>query len=414
MMPAAVRANPHGWLVVAICFVSLMLVYGVRSSLGLMMPFWEDDPGWARDLSSDAGALVLLLMAVSSPIAGNMIDRYGPRAVCAGGLTCLGAGVLAVTVGSAGWHLILAYGVLIGIGAGAIAMPMVSAAVATYFKTNQGFASGVGFSGATGGQFIAMLTMGALVTWIGWRATYVAVAVAIFASAAAVWFLLRHGPPRTAEPRAAEPRGADRDSLGARLKLLGSSSTFWLIFLGFIVCGFTTAGVIEVHLLPYAEICGFSTLEGATAYGIHGVFNMMGVILFGFLADRMHRPRLLAGLYFLRVVLFVVLLNVAGNLPLLFFFAAAYGVTSFATLPVIASIVASRIGVGIMGLAMGIIFAGHWLGGAIGAYLGGEIYRLFANYDWMWIIALIAVLLAGFLALCIPEERDRQMVPQPA
>jgi MFS family permease len=141
---------------------------------------------------------------------------------------------------------------------------------------------------------------------------------------------------------------------------------------------------------------------------------MMGVILFGFLADRMHRPRLLAGLYFLRVVLFVVLLNVAGNLPLLFFFAAAYGITSFATLPVIASIVASRIGVGIMGLAMGIIFAGHWLGGAIGAYLGGEIYRLFANYDWMWIIALIAVLLAGFLALCIPEERARQLVPQPA
>jgi len=172
--------------------------------------------------------------------------------------------------------------------------------------------------------------------------------------------------------------------------------------------------VIEVHLLPYAEICGFATIEGATAYGIHGVFNMMGVILFGFLADRMHRPRLLAGIYFARVLLFLVLLNVAGNLPLLFFFAAAYGVTSFASLPVIVSIVASRFGVGIMGLAMGLIFAGHWLGGAIGAYLGGEFYRLFANYDWMWIIALFAVLLAGLLSLCIPEERNREMVPQPA
>lgn len=409
MIAQAIRANPYGWLVVGICFVSLMLVYAVRSSIGLMMPLWEHDPGWTRDLSSNAGALVLVLMAISSPVAGNMIDRYGPRAVCTGGLVCLGVGLLAVTVSSAGWHLIVSYGGLIGIGAGAIAMPMVSAAVAIYFTSNQGFASGIGFSGATGGQFVAMPALGALVTWIGWRGTYVTVAVAVFVFAAAVWLLLRGGTPRTVEPRT-----VDQESLGARLKTLGSSSTFWLLFVGFIVCGFTTAGVIEVHLLPYAEISGFSVIEGTAAYGIHGGFNMLGVILFGFLADRMHRPRLLAGLYFVRAALFVVLMYVASDLKLLFFFAAAYGLTSFATLPVIASIVASRIGVNMIGLAMGIMFAGHWTGGAIGAYLGGALFRLFANYDWMWMIALIAVLFAGFLSLCVPEERRPGAVPQPA
>ena len=126
MMPEAIRANPYGWVVVGICFVSLMLVYAVRSSLGLMMPFWEDDPGWTRDLSSNVGALVLVLMAISSPVAGNLIDRYGPRPVCAAGLVCLGSGVFAVTVSSEAWQLVLAYGGLVGIGAGAIAMPMVS------------------------------------------------------------------------------------------------------------------------------------------------------------------------------------------------------------------------------------------------------------------------------------------------
>ncbi len=409
MMPAAIRANPHGWVVVGICFVSLMLVYAVRSSLGLMMPFWEDDPGWTRDLSSNAGALVLVVMAISSPVAGNLIDRYGPRTVCAAGLVVLGIGVFAVTVSSEAWHLIVAYGGLIGIGAGAIAMPMVSAAVAIYFKSNQGLASGIGFSGATGGQLFAMPVLGGLVTWIGWRGAYVTMFVVIFVFAAAVWLMLRG-----AKPREIAQDTVVRDSLGARLKILGTSSTFWLLFVGFIVCGFTTAGVIEVHLLPYAELCGFGAIQGATAYGIYGGFNMLGVILFGFLADRMNRPRLLAGLYFARAILFVVLLYIAGNLPLLFFFAAAYGLTSFATLPVLASIVASRIGVGIMGLAMGIIFAGHWAGGAIGAYLGGALYRLYVNYDGMWIVALIAVLFAGFLSLCIPEERRRELVPRPA
>ena len=409
MMPEAIRANPYGWVVVGICFVSLMLVYAVRSSLGLMMPFWEDDPGWTRDLSSNAGALVLVLMAISSPVAGNLIDRYGPRLICAAGLACLGIGVFAVTVSSEAWHLILAYGGLIGIGAGTVAMPMVSAAVAIYFKSNQGLASGIGFSGATGGQLFAMPVLAVLVTWIGWRGAYVTMFVAIFIFAVAVWLMLRGG-----KPREVAQDNVVRGSLGARLKILGTSSTFWLLFVGFIVCGFTTAGVIEVHLLPYAELCGFGAIEGATAYGIYGGFNMLGVILFGFLADRMNRPRLLAGLYFARAILFVVLLYIAGNLPLLFFFAAAYGLTSFATLPVLASIVASRIGVGIMGLAMGIIFAGHWAGGAIGAYLGGALYRLYVNYDGMWIVALIAVLFAGFLSLCIPEERRRELVPRPA
>jgi len=408
MMPAAFRANPYGWVVVGICFVSLMLVYAVRSSLGLMMPFWEVDPGWTRDLSSNAGALVLVLMAISSPVAGNLIDRYGPRPVCSAGLVCLGIGVFAVTVSSEAWHLMLAYGGLIGIGAGAIAMPMVSAAVAIYFKSNQGLASGVGFSGATGGQLFAMPVLGILVTWIGWRGAYVTMFVAIIVFAAAVWLILRSGKPREAAKDTVV-----RDSLGARLKILGDSSTFWLLFVGFIICGFSTAGVIEVHLLPYAELCGFGAIEGAAAYGIHGGFNMVGVILFGLLADRMHRPRLLAGLYFARAILFVALLYVAGNLPLLFFFSAAYGLTSFATLPVLASIVATRIGVGIMGLAMGILFAGHWAGAAFGAFLGGALYRLYANYDGMWIVALIAVSFAGFLSLCIPEERRAEMVPQP-
>ena len=54
--------------------------------------------------SSDlAGALVLVLMAISSPVAGNLIDRYGPRPICPAGLACLSIGVLAVTVSSEAW-----------------------------------------------------------------------------------------------------------------------------------------------------------------------------------------------------------------------------------------------------------------------------------------------------------------------
>ena len=409
MIAAALRGNPFGWLVVAICFAALMAVYSTRSSIGLMMTFWEVEPGWPRDLASNAGALALFLMAIVSPFAGNLIDRFGPRAVCAGGLLCVALGILATAAATRDWQLIAFYGGLIGIGSGAIAMPMVSAAVARYFVHGQGLASGIGFSGATGGQLVALPVLGAMVTVLGWRGTYTTLGALTLAIAAIAWLALRR-PPRVSEQTDSQVLAP----IGERLRYVLSSGTFWLLAVGFLICGFSTAGVIEVHLLPYAEFCGFAPIEGATAYGVHGGFNMIGVVLFGFLSDRLHRPRLLASVYFVRVILFVLLTQIAGSLPLLFVFAALYGFLNFAAMPVIAHIIASRMGVGVIGLAMGLIFGGHWLGAAVGAYLGGAFYTLWARYDELWVVAALSVALAGCLSLFVPEDRNREPALQPA
>ncbi len=409
MIAAALRGNPFGWLVVAICFAALMAVYATRSSIGLMMSFWEVEPGWSRELASNAGALALVLMAVVSPFAGNLIDRFGPRIVCSSGLMCVAVGILATSAAIRDWQLIAFYGGLIGIGSGAIAMPMVSAAVARYFERGRGLASGIGFSGATGGQLIALPVLGAMVTALGWRGTYTVLGVLTLAIVAIAWLVLRR-PPRVSE----EPDVQMLAPLRERLRYVLSSGTFWLLAIGFLICGFSTAGVIEVHLIPYAEFCGFAPIEGATAYGVHGAFNMIGVVLFGLLSDWLHRPRLLASIYFTRVALFVLLTQVSGSLPLLFVFAALYGFLNFAAMPVIAHIIASRMGVGVIGLAMGLIFGGHWLGAAVGAYLGGAFYSLWARYDELWIVAALAVALAGCLSLFVPEDRGREPALQPA
>lgn len=407
-----VRSNPYGWTVIAVCFVALCTVFSARTSLGLMMPFWEVDPGWSRSLAASAGSMVLILMAVSSPIAGLLIDRFGPGVVCFGGLLFAGVGLLATSTGGDAWQLFVFYSLLVGVGSGAVAMPMVSAVAARYFTVNQGLANGIGFSGATGGQLLAVPTLGVLVTAIGWRGTYVALGSTILAIAIVAFFAFR-GDRAADGVRPA--RRAAPEPLAARLRFLFTNRTFVLLLAGFTICGFTTAGVIEVHFMPYAAYCGFLPTESATAYGVHGAGNLVGVILSGFLADRMHRPRLLAGIYFVRSTLFVLLLFVAGSLPLLFLFTALFGLLNFATLPVIANLVATNVGVRVIGLAMGLIFAGHWLGAAIGSFLGGQIYAAMARYDWVWIIALGLAVLAGLLTLGVPESRNATPAapPQP-
>ena len=146
---------------------------------------------------------------------------------------------------------------------------------------------------------------------------------------------------------------------------------FHILFWSFLICGFTTTGVIETHLLPFASFCGFPPIPSATAYGLLSAINLVGMIVAGWLTDRMNRFVLLASIYLLRALTFVLLGSIPGTgIETLFVFAALFGAVDYATVPVTASLVASHVGLRTMGLAMGMISAGHSIGGALGAFSG--------------------------------------------
>jgi MFS family permease len=117
----------------------------------------------------------------------------------------------------------------------------------------------------------------------------------------------------------------------------------------------------------------------------------------------MRRPTLLAAIFMLRALSFIVLMGIAGNPSALFLFAAMFGLLNFSVFPVIAGIVAGQLGVGIMGLALGVLFMGHSLGAATGMILAGVLFDLFARYVWVWIIALALAVLAGVITLTIRD-----------
>ena len=137
-------------------------------------------------------------------------------------------------------------------------------------------------------------------------------------------------------------------------------------------------------------------------------FSAIGMIGYGALSDRFHRPLLLASVYFLRAFCFVLLMYIAGDTPLLFIFATVFGIFDFATFPIIANLVATNIGLRIMGLTMGLLFAFHSVGGAMGSFIGGWLFDSFSQYDWLWILSFALALAAAFLSLLIPEPRSRR------
>ena len=406
-MTTGAHSDSHrGWIIVAISFIALASTFGARSSVGMVLPSWRTELGWTGSESATGAVLVLVMMAIGSPVAGNFMDQYGARRIFCGGLIALALGIGGTAFATQPFHYYILFGLIGGIGWASVSIPLVTAAVSRYFTRNRGLAVGIAVSGASGGQLPVLSALGILIATVGWRDTYLILAAVMAALAALV--VLRFKPPEDAY--AGEATGNETGPLHERLRFLFANRTFLLLLAAFFLCGFTTAGIIDVYFIPYAITCGYSLVEGSAAYGVHGIGNLVGVIFFSWLADHTHRPRLLAGMFFLRAASFGLLLLIAVDIRLMFVFAAVFGVLNFATFPVIANIVVTHIGIRILGLTLGLLFGGHSLGAAIGVASGGWIFDLTARYDWIWWMAIPLAALAGVFSILVHETRKPHAV----
>ncbi|MSP84094.1 MAG: MFS transporter [Alphaproteobacteria bacterium] len=395
-MTPAVRA----WLVVAAGFLALAVSFTGRALLGLTMTSWEDTFDWSRSFVSASGAVALVVTGIASPIAGNIVDRFGPRPVLTVGLLGLAAAGGLASVADQPWQLVLALGILGGVGYACVAQHVIAAALAARFDARRGLATGLAISGSTAGQLLLIPLMAWLLTEAWRTAPFMLNALLSIAVLAVVWATVggRGGGSASLLPGG--------ESLRSRLGRLWRHPTFVALFASFTLCGFTTTGVVEAHLFPYAALCGYVPLESAQAYSVLAAFNLIGMVITGWLTDKVHRPLLLATIFFLRAVSFIVLMRIADDLSLLFLFAAMFGILNFSVFPVIASLVASHLGVEVMGLALGLLFTGHSLGAAIGMVSAGVLYDLLARYLWTWLIALVLAVLAGIITLSIRDRAE--------
>lgn len=389
-----------GWLIVGLGFVALGVTFSARAALGLAMPLWEQEFGWSRGLISNGAAMALIVMAIMGPVTGFIVDRHGPRGLLSGGLLLCGLAMFGIAAMTNVWAFVIAYAVIGAIGFGLVSMNAVATAAARQFPDRIGFVSGIATSGSTGGQLLIVPVLAAIIAAWGWRSGYAAMGVACILLAPLVWLAIQSPKVERAAPtdHKAKPVSAWSD-----MRQVLADPVYLVLLVTFLICGVTTAGVIETHLLPYAAICGFPPLPSATAYGILSAFNLLGMIGAGWLSDRVHRGRLLATIYFARALAFVLLIYVAVDIQLLFVFAVIFGIFDYSTVPVTAGLVAARVGIERMGFAMGILIAGHQVGAAAGAFMGGLLFDMFAQYQTVWLASVGLAAFAGVLALSIRD-----------
>jgi MFS family permease len=147
-MKTNIRINP--WIVVWLCFATLAIVMSARQSVAIMTDEWVKSLGWSKTFIGSGQSVALVAMALFSPVAGNLADRFGARTMLVTGLLAVAAGLLTFALLPGGGVYILAYGVIGGVGFATANMHLISTALAKLFKENRGLATGIANSGLPG------------------------------------------------------------------------------------------------------------------------------------------------------------------------------------------------------------------------------------------------------------------------
>jgi sugar phosphate permease len=422
-MERATRAGAgfhYAWVVVALTFLVLLAAAGVRAAPGVLIKPLEADFDWDRASISLAIAVSILTFGLGAPLSGGLVDRFGPRRVMLGGLALIALGLLPLLVMRELWEFHVAWGLVTGVGTGAVTNVLGATLALRWFRTHRGLVVGLFAAASSMGQLIFLPTLVGITVAGGWRAAVTLLAALTALLVVPVALLMRDRP----EQKGLRPFGdeaqddatvADRADDARRTTLGAAARTrdFWLLAGSFFICGYTSNGLIGTHLLPHAVEHGFSEVTAATAAGLMGMMNVVGTLASGWLTDRYDNRRLLAIYYGFRA-LAIAFLPFILEVPGLFLFAVVYGLDWIATVPPTANLTAKLYGKASVGTLYGWIFFAHMVGAALAAYIGGFFRDLLGDYTVVFVSAALLGFVAAALSLTISTAGRRPEVPAPA
>lgn len=158
---------------------------------------------------------MLVVIAIVAPLVGNVLDRVGPRALFAGGIALMAAGLLLTATATAEWQFLLYFGLLGALGFGVVANHVVTTTVALYFTENRGLATGAATAGSTAGSLVLVSVLALVLSSVGWRPSIAAVGIGALLPAPFAWLLIRPGHAAAAKADDGGKRRPPRSSASA-------------------------------------------------------------------------------------------------------------------------------------------------------------------------------------------------------
>ncbi|MBO8140596.1 MAG: MFS transporter [Firmicutes bacterium] len=373
------------WPVLAVAFLVSLVAMGLRFATGPFMSPMAADFGFTQGQLSTIVAGSMLGFGLALPLAGRLADAWGSRAVAAAGLACLALSLATVARTASAAVFSAAFVIGASLGFAATSQVALSPLITRWFVRQRGLA--MTFLSAGGMAGIALFTpvSAILIDAVGWRNAYLLFAVFIgVLLLPALLLLVRERP---VPMQSASTRAAWKPAL--------ATGPFWLCAAGMFACGFSM-NLMSTHGVPMLEHHGFPTMTASLGIGLLGLVSVGGTLSLGALSDRLGRPAFLALIYFVRALGFVALVFAGREWEL--YLTAAIGGLVWAGSPALTSaITADLYGPRVVGTLFGLMYMGHQVGAAAGAFLGGWAFDASGDYTGAFVTAAV-LLVAGAAA----------------
>jgi sugar phosphate permease len=403
-----------------------MAAAGVRSVPGVLILPLEKEFGWDRATISLAVSINLLLFGLCGPFAASVMERIGMRRQMLAALSLLAVAVGLTTQIRQSWQLLALWGVVVGIGAGAMSNWLAATVANRWFVTRRGLVVGLLTAAGATGQLIFLPVLAAVIAAADWRLAALIVSGALLAAIPLVGTLMRDFPrdlglrPLGAPgdyPLAGPPRPTGNPFVGAltTLRTCIGDRDFRLLAGSFFICGASTNGLIGTHLIPASIEHGIPEVTAASFLALIGVFDVFGTTISGWLSDRLDSRMLLLWYYSLRglALLFLPYAYGTGYFGL-GLFVVFYGLDWVATVPPTVRIAADLFGKRNVGTVFAWIFASHQIGAAAIAFGAGALHTWLGDYQAAFMLSGVLCLIAAGLAVRIGREsRSELLSPRP-
>ncbi len=417
LQAAAVSRRPFGqnyaFVVVAVIFLALLASAGLRATPGVLMLPLQTAFGWDVGVISSSAAVGIFLYGLAGPFAAAVMQRFGIRRTVLGALALMSVSTGMSYFMTAPWQLFMSWGLLSGIGSGAVANVLGATIVNRWFTTNRGLVMGLLTASTATGTLIFMPGLAALVAWGGWKPVVLTVAACCAALIPLVYVLVPERPASvglrsfggTHDDQPAPPAvGNPFTAAIGNLVRAAKTRAFWFLFATFFICGFTTNGLVGTHLIAFCGDHGIVEVQAASLLALMGFFDLFGTTLSGWLTDRFDPRKLLFLYYGLRGLSLICLPYSDFSLVSLSVFAVFYGLDWIATVPPTVRIANEAFGDKNAPLVFGWVVAGHQLGAACAAFFAGFMRSAQGNYLEAFMIAGLTGIVAAVLSLLITRR----------
>lgn len=290
-----VRRVFYGWWIVAVG-ITIAILNGAFYTYGFGVYYVPllNELGSSRAALGGVIGLARLEGGLIAPLAGWLIDRYGPRRLMYFGITTMGVCFILLSLITKLWMLYLVF-MLIATGSSFGGGRPISVAVANWFIRKRARAMGILIAGiGLGGSAVFM------VAWLtenyGWRTSAVVAALAYWLIGLPLVSLVHHRP----EQRGLNPDGVPTPVVANATATPGEqepleieltprqalrSLSFWLLAVAFASWSVTVTVVAVYHIPFLIEEMEASSVKAASIASVTLLLSVPGRIVFGWIGD---------------------------------------------------------------------------------------------------------------------------------